>query len=356
VAAATWQPPVDARMPAATVAKLQAALDGWVGTNGIPGLAAAVVSPDGAWAGAAGVDGAGREIKPDSAFAIESITKTFTAAEVLLLASRGTIDLDAPVASYLDLPFDAGGATIRQLATMTSGFPGFPSDAEVQALVAKDLDRAWTAIDIVALAKGEPRVGTLGGPSAYNGINYVVLGLVIERVTHESLAKVLRRDLITPAGLDRVWMQPEEKPQAPLTAALDGAAAKIVDPTSEYLPSMAAASMGRGGSGIAGDAPSLARWGYLLYGGLVIDPTLVSTMMSGDPNSGDGYGFGTMLGDWEGTFTVGHAGDWMGYSSIMVAWPDTRTAVVVLAPRQGMALNGTLGGWVTALHEVVQAS
>ncbi len=356
VAAAVWNPPVDATMPAATVAKLQASLDGWVGTNGIPGLAAAIVSPDGSWAGAAGVDAAGSEIEPNSAFGIESMTKTFTAAEVLLLAAQGTIDLDAPVTSYVDLPFDAGGATIRQLATMTSGLPGFPSDADVEALLARDLDRVWTALEIVTLATGEPRVGTLGGPSAYNGINYDVLGMVIERVTHETLAKVLRRDLIAPAGLDRVWMQPEEKPHAPLTVALDSAAAKIVDPTSGYLPSLAAASMGRGGAGMAADAPSLARWGYRLYGGLVIDPTLVSTMTSGDPNSGDGYGFGTMLGDWEGTFTVGHAGDWLGYSSILVAWPDTRTVVVVLAPRQGMALDGTLGGWVLALHEAVQSS
>jgi hypothetical protein len=81
---------------------------------------------------------------------------------------------------------------------------------------------------------------------------------------------------------------------------------------------------------------------------------LVATLTSGDPNSGDGYGFGAMLGDWGGTRTVGHAGDWMGYSSLLLVWPDTRTVGVVLAPRQGMAVDGTLGGWITALYDVVR--
>ena len=355
-AGAIWDAPTDAALPAATVAKLQAMLDGWAGTAGIPGLAAAVVSPEGSWAGAAGVDAAGTKIKPDSAFGIESTTKTFTAAEVLLLAAQGKIDLDASVTRYVDLPFDTGGATIRQLATMTSGFPGLPSDANLQALVAKDLHRVLTALDIVGLSKGETRIGWLGGPSAYNGLNYDVLGLVIEKVTGQSLATVLRRDLITPAGLERAWMQPEEKPLAPLTVAVDGTDVKIVDPTSGYLPSRAAASAGRGGAGMAADAPSLARWGYLLYGGRVMDPTLVATMTSGDPNSGDGYGFGTMLADMGGTLIVGHAGDWMGYSSLLLVWPGTRTAVVVLAPKQGKTVDGTLPGWTSALYEALRGS
>jgi D-alanyl-D-alanine carboxypeptidase len=46
-----------------------------------------------------------------------SITKTFTAAEVLVLADRGLVDLDAPVTDYVELPFDAAGATVRQVLT-----------------------------------------------------------------------------------------------------------------------------------------------------------------------------------------------------------------------------------------------
>ena len=327
-------------------------LDAWAGTSGVPGLAAAVVSPQTTWSGAAGVDGAGRAIDANSAFAIASTTKTFTAAEVLLLASQGKIDLDAPVTTYLDLPFDTGGATIRQLATMKSGFPAI-ADTALRRLVPEDLSRSFTADEIIALSKDEPRVGTIDGPGKYNGLNYYVLGRVIEKVTGETLATVLRRDLLGPAGLDRIWMQPQEKPVAPLTVAVDRPDADVVDPASSYLPSLAAASTGWGGAGMAADAPSLARWGYLLYGGRIIRGDLVATMTDGDPASEHGYGFGTMIADLDGRAVVGHAGDWIQYSSILLVWPETRTAVAMLAPRDGLNVDGTLPDWAVRLYEAL---
>jgi D-alanyl-D-alanine carboxypeptidase len=349
--ASAWDEPNDAALPAATVSTLQAMLDGWVSGGEVIGLSAAVVSPEGSWAGAAGVDAAGTAIQPTSAFAIASTTKTFVAAEVLLLASQGKIDLGAAVTKYVTLPFETNGATIRQLATMTSGFPGVPDDA-LNAQVPKDLTRVWTAEEVVALAKDQPRWGTLGGPGRYNGINFYVLGMVIEKVTGEPLATVLRRDLLRPAGLDRIWMQVAEQPQPPLTVAVDRTAAKVVDPASGYLPSLASASIGQGGAGMAADAPSLARWGYLLYGGRIIDGDLVATMttQATDTDQG-GYGFGTMVAVWEGEAIVGHAGDYIQYSSILLVWPSTRTAVVVLVPAPGVSEK--LGGLALSLYQLL---
>jgi len=349
-----WDEPNGAALPDATVSSLQAMLDGWVSGHEVIGLSAAVVSPKGSWASAAGVDAAGKAIKPTSAFAIASTTKTFVAAEVLLLASQSKIDLDAPVTKYVTLPFETKGATIRQLATMTSGFPGVPDDV-LNKQVPKDLARVWTAEELVALAKDEPRLGTVGGPGMYNTLNYCVLGMVIEKVTGKPLATVLCRDLLAPAGLDRIWMQPAEKPQPPLTVAVDRTDAKVVDPASGYLPSLASASS-HGGAGMAADAPSLARWGYLLYGGRIIDGHLVETMttQATDTDQG-GYGFGTMVAVWEGVTIVGHAGDGIQYSSILLVWPSTRTAVVVLAPAPGMSAGDspTLPGWAIALYQAL---
>ena len=344
-----WDEPSDAALPVATVSTLQATLDGLVSGGEVIGLSAAVVSPEGSWAGAAGVDAAGRAIGPNSAVSIASASKTFVAAEILLLASQEKINLDAPATQYVTLPFEANGATIRQLATMTSGFPGVPDQA-LNEQVPKDLARAWTAEEIVALAKDQPRVGTLGGPGKYNGINYYVLGMVVEKVTGEPLATVLRRDLLAPAALDRIWMQVAEQPQPPLTVAVDRTDGKVVDPASGYLPSLASASTGQGGAGMAADAPSLARWGYLLYGGRIIDPDVVATMTDGVPDDDTGYVFGTMVANWEGETVVGHMGDYIQYSSILLVWPSTRTAVVVLAPVEGMSVSGTLPDCALSLY------
>ena len=237
---------------------------------------------------------------------------------------------------YVSLPFETNGATIRQLATMTSGFPGLPDDA-LNEQVPKDLTHAWTAEEIVALAKDEPRLGTLDGPGRYNGLNYYVLGMVIEKVTGEPLATVLRRDLLAPAGLDRIWMQVAEQPQPPLTVAVDRTDAKVVDPASGYLPSLASASTGQGGAGMAADAPSLARWGYLLYGGRIIDGDLVATMTTQRHRHATGRLRLRDHGRRRRTARqiVGHAGDYIQYSSILLVWPSTRTAVAVLVPVPG---------------------
>ena len=76
-----------------------------------------------------------------------------------------------------------------------------------------------------------------------------------------------------------------------------------VDPAGPYLPSRAIASAIGAAGGIAADASSIARWGYLLYGGYVIDSELVEQMTSGQ----DGYGLGTELfGDIDGARIGGH--------------------------------------------------
>ena len=120
-----WAPPGSGDLSAQTADELQAAIDKWVAQGSLTGMTAAVVTPDGVWSGAAGVDGAGTPLQPDSALSLQSISKTYTAAEVMLLAGRGLVDLDAPITDYVDVPFDTQGATVRQVLAMRSGFPDY---------------------------------------------------------------------------------------------------------------------------------------------------------------------------------------------------------------------------------------
>ena len=90
-----WPAPPERPLPDEVSAGLRAEVDRWIDDRLLPGVTVAVVTPDGTWSGAAGVDGAGTPLRPDSGMALASITKTFTAAEVMLLAERGLVDLDA---------------------------------------------------------------------------------------------------------------------------------------------------------------------------------------------------------------------------------------------------------------------
>jgi D-alanyl-D-alanine carboxypeptidase len=149
-------------------------------------------------------------------------------------------------------------------------------------------------------------------------------------------------------------MQVAEQPQPPRTVAVDRTDATVVDPASGYLPSLASASTGVGGAGMAADAPSLARWGYLLYGGRIIDGELVTTMTTQVTDTDEGgCGFGTKVADFDGVKIVGHGGDYIRYSSTLLVWPSTRMAVAVLAPVPGMAVSGTLPGWAITLYQLL---
>jgi D-alanyl-D-alanine carboxypeptidase len=105
----------------------------------------------------------------------------------------------------------------------------------------------------------------------------------------------------------------------------------IVDPDGPWLPSRAQASIASSGGGIAADAPTLARWGYLLYGGHLIDPDLV-TQMTTDIQNDDWYGLGTQLGTLAAEPWVGHTGDNDAYHGKLVVFPNTDTAVAYLVP------------------------
>ena len=79
-------------------------LDAWLSRlrarAGIPGVSAAIIFPDGSmWVGASGLAdvAAKRQVGPDTAFAVASISKTFTAALILALVEDGRIALDVPV-------------------------------------------------------------------------------------------------------------------------------------------------------------------------------------------------------------------------------------------------------------------
>ena len=331
------QPPADSESGSGTPATgdpLQAELDAWVRDPGQVGVTAAVVAPDGRWSGAAGVDGAGEPLLPESAMGVGSVTKTFTAAQVLLLAGEGLVDLDAPITDYVDLPFNAQGATVRHLLSMRSGFPD-PTE-EVFTQSSADHDQPWSTTDWYALADTSEigQVRLVGNPR-YNNLNYIALTDLIEAVTGRSYADALREDLLDPAGLDRVWVQDAEKPEPPTARGVDDPDLPLVDPAGPWLPSRAIVSAAGGAGSLAADAPSLAAWGWTLYTGRLLAPALVDEMTTA-PDDGD-YGLGTGLGtDGRGTPNVGHGGDIGAYSSILLVWPREQVSVAVLSP-QGSA-------------------
>lgn len=169
----------------------------------------------GNWTATAGVAERGRTapVPADGRFRIGSVTKTFVAAVVLLLADKGELDLDDPVSRYLPRFGLDGRITVRMLLTHFSGLynysgenragsisePGlFPDSGEEYV---KRLPTAYEPDELVRFALSKPLHFEPGTGFGYSNTNYVLAGLLIEAVTGEPYARQVHDRVVIPLGL-----------------------------------------------------------------------------------------------------------------------------------------------------------
>ena len=162
----------------------------------IPGLSVAVVK-DGSILLEKSYGFANAELRvpatSDTVYEIASITKSFTAAAILLLAENGLIGVDDPLTHYrAGLPDAWNAITLRHLLTHTSGIPNWTLD----------WDRSDITPDIVSQAIFEPALKFLPGDQYdYADTNYNLLGMVIHQVTGTPYDVFLQERIFTPLGM-----------------------------------------------------------------------------------------------------------------------------------------------------------
>jgi D-alanyl-D-alanine carboxypeptidase len=156
-----------------------------------------------------------------------SITKTFVAATILQLVAEGKVDLDAPIETYLPgrirgEGIDADAITVRQLLRHQSGLPEyFDRDTPVPA-------GAVTADQLLDAALTRPAQFAPGSALTYTNTNYVIAGLIIEKLTGQPAADEITKRIIVPpfsasaAGMAGSLISTNEDTAAFITALLDG--------------------------------------------------------------------------------------------------------------------------------------
>jgi D-alanyl-D-alanine carboxypeptidase len=197
----------------------------------------------------------------------------------------------------------APGITIRHLLSHTSGIADLLAPLRPELL--DDGERRWTPGEVVARV-GDPWFAP-GTGYGYSNTNYVLLGMVVERVTGRTFAEELSRRLLDPLDLDSTGM--------------------LLQPDAPFLmrPSWASA-FGTSGAMYA-SASDLVRWIDALYGGNVLLPgTRAQALAFGE----QGYGMGTELIE-VGTHTgYGHSGLLQGFTALAVHLPDENVTLVVV--------------------------
>ncbi|MFF2142104.1 serine hydrolase domain-containing protein [Kitasatospora sp. NPDC058190] len=172
----------------------------------ITGALVRTAGPDARWRGTSGDD-----VPADARFRIGSITKVFTATVMLQLVAEGKVDLNGTVQQYLPglLPADYPPVTVGQLLDHTSGLPGgggmTSGDGSTGWFAAHKAD-GFTPEQVVADMLTQPMSFPPGTAQQYNGNNYFIAGMVIEKVTGDSYANQVWQRITRPLGLHTTYV------------------------------------------------------------------------------------------------------------------------------------------------------
>jgi D-alanyl-D-alanine carboxypeptidase len=300
-----------------------------------------VTGRSGHWSGTSGVAdlATGGPARVGDEFRIGSMSKTFIATVVLQLAAGHRIDLARPVQEYLPGLLRAGDppVTVAELLNHTSGLgeaDGIVDTGDPEWFLAHRLD-TYTTGQLLGPVLQQPLIFPPGTQQQYNGVNYIVLGMLIEKVTGHSYAQEIQRRILRPLGLRHTYV-PGTDPVIP-GVHLHGyyplgqdATAPLID-ISEQNPSL----YGAQGEMIS-TAADLDRFMTALFRGRLLPPAQLDDMFT-IPAVATGpfrYGMGLLAYTFPNGVTVwGHTGETPGYASGMLATRDlARTLVFAFTP------------------------
>ncbi|MEV0280420.1 serine hydrolase domain-containing protein [Streptomyces sp. NPDC050610] len=330
---------------------VQRGLDRLVQKDGYPAAMASVTARDGRVRNAtAGVGDlrTGEKVPVDGQLRAASITKSFTATVVLQLVGEGKVELDAPVDTYLPGllrgdHIDGRVITVRQLLQHTSGLPDYTEYMDDLVANRHRYYQPRTLLDYALQHKGVFRPGK---GWRYCNTDYVVAGLLVEKVTGRPVGEEITRRVIDRVGLRHTYFptvgdQSIREPHPHGYVSLK-AGEPLLDVT-ETDPSAAWAA----GALIA--TPSdLNRFFAALVGGKLLKPAQLREMqrtveIPADSGYPDGTKFGLGLSSQPlscGVLMWGHDGDYRGYADYSGATEDGRAATIAVTANPGPSKDG----------------
>jgi D-alanyl-D-alanine carboxypeptidase len=261
---------------------------------------------------------------PEMRYSIGSISKQFTAAAILILQEQGKLRLDDTVGKYVPGLTRGNEVTIRQILSHTSGYQDYwPEDYLMTPMM-----KPATAQEIVDRWAKKPLDFDPGTRWQYSNTNYVIAGLIVERVSGQRLFDFLGEHIFHPLGMRSAWNSDEAKlTQADATPYIRAALG----------PLHAAPKEGRGWMFAAGELAmtphDLALWDMSLMARSVLKPESYNEMFTEvklKNGNSTHYGLGVFISDLDGRRDISHDGEVTGFVSDNEVLVDDGLAVAVL--------------------------
>ncbi|MBW4658521.1 MAG: beta-lactamase family protein [Drouetiella hepatica Uher 2000/2452] len=320
--------------PPKVTRRLQRLLDQSVGDDELPGVVLHIATSDGVWMGAAGVSDRKSDIslKPTDRFRIGNLTELFIAVICLQLTASDSLDLDGQISAYLPKAVmaqleNSRSVTVRQLLNHTSSLAEPDPQAFKQAVLTNP-KREWTAQKVLEFLP-QRELAVPKDVYFHSSTNYLLLQIIIEQVTGQPLAKVLRDRISKPLKLTNTFLERHDPIPGGFAQGYDdwdgdGKLENVTQP----LINM---GLGLGDSGIVSNTPDLTRFLQALFienpriensgsNNALLYPNALRQMLTLEDGKG-GYGFGIrhLLMSWGEAW--GQTGNTTGFSSILLYLP-----------------------------------
>ncbi len=259
----------------------------------------------------------------DTRFEIGSLTKAFTAACILQLADAHKLSLDDTVGMYVPSFAAAKAVTIRQLLQQASGIPDvLSSDGSMI-----DAQQHIATSDLIARIAGAGLQFPPGTKWAYSNSNDVILGSIIESVTHETWEQYVREHIFVPAHLTHTGFIGE-----PAVAGTNARGYIVHDGKPEPAPQLDESWAYAAGAIVSTAGDLLAFDNALLSGSIVpeADVQLMRTrafLANGTPT---GYGLGWAIDGPSAHPRIWHNGETFGFTAANLTYPKEGETIIVL--------------------------
>ena len=258
---------------------------------------------------------------PETKFSLQSVTKQFTAAAIMLLVQDGKLSLDDSVAKhYGAAPPMWNAVTIRHLLTHTAGI-GVPFTTE-------DELRFRTYRDAIEIAAGRAPSFEPGARFQYSNAGYMLLTAVIESIAGQPYGDFLRERVFAPLGMHNTGYG------AIPGGVMRGYRRHGVEGTWELLDPVNLDVLG-GAGGIYSTLDDMLIWSRALDGNDILSSDSKKAMFT---DYGYNYGFGWRFATKYGRRLVWHTGSYYvaGFASIFDRFPEEGLAVIVMTNNSGL--------------------
>lgn len=266
----------------------------------------------------------GVPIRPDTRFRIASVSKQFTVTAALMLAAEGRLELSDPPHKYLpELP--PLPVTIDQMMRNSSGLPDF---LELLRLGGHGLDKPARPEDLFeACTRNRHLNFSAGSRFLYSNTNFLLLGLIVERLAKKKLGEVLAERIFGPLGMAQTSLVAE------IDAVIPNLATGYLGDRAQGFRRAAHAYPQGGEGGLTSTVEDLLIWSRhfdkpTLGKTIPAQLTAIAALTGGKTNN---YRRGVAVEQWRGLQTVGHGGLWPGFRTEFLRVPKTGLTVVVIA-------------------------